>query len=74
MCVGFFVLPSESWWANYYTPILVKLPSLKEKYKNNKEKLQHMAYEELEIGMFRKYSDYYGYVFYIMQFLTSPNI
>jgi len=26
-----FVLPTESWWTNYYGPILAKLPSLKEK-------------------------------------------
>jgi len=65
--VGHFVLPSESWWTNYYNPILAKLPILKEKYKNNKEKLGHIAYHELEIDMFRKYSDYYGYVFYVMQ-------
>jgi ubiquinone/menaquinone biosynthesis C-methylase UbiE len=65
--VGFFVLPAESWWTNYYKPILAKLPSLKEKYKNNEEKLQHIAYHETEIEMFRKYSDYYGYVFYVVQ-------
>jgi ubiquinone/menaquinone biosynthesis C-methylase UbiE len=65
--VGFFVLPSESWWTDYYEPIMAKLPSLKEKYKNDKEKLQHIAYHENEIEMFRKYSDYYGYVFYVMQ-------
>ncbi len=65
--IGSFILPTESWWTNYYQPIEAKLPSLKEKYKNNAEKLQHIAYHEVEIDMFRKYSDYYGYVFYIMQ-------
>ena len=72
--IDFFILPTESWWTNYYRPIEAKLPILKEKYKNNKEKRQHIAYEEIEIEMFRKYSDYYSYVFYIMQFSTSPNI
>ena len=65
--VGSFILPSESWWTHYYNPILAKLPSLKEKYKDNEEKLQHIAYHEVEIEMFRKYSDYYGYVFYESQ-------
>ena len=64
--VGFFVLPSKSWWDNYYNPIEAKLPSLKARYKDDKA-LQVIAYEETEIEMFRKYSDYYGYVFYIMQ-------
>jgi ubiquinone/menaquinone biosynthesis C-methylase UbiE len=65
--VGFFVLPSESWWVDYYNPILAKLTNLKEKYKNNEDKLQHIGCEEMEIEMFRKYSDYYGYVFYVVQ-------
>ncbi len=65
--VDSFVLPSKSWWNNYYTPIETKLPSLKAKYKDNEEALQVITYEETEIEMFRKYSDYYGYAFYIMQ-------
>ena len=62
-----FVLPKESWWLHYYTPIEAKLPAIKLKYKDDKEALAHLASEELEINMFRKYSDYYDYVFYVMQ-------
>ena len=40
---------------------------MKRKYKDDKEALHILAATELEIEMFRKYSDYYGYVFYIMQ-------
>jgi ubiquinone/menaquinone biosynthesis C-methylase UbiE len=65
--IGHFVLPKESWWTHYYTPIEAKIPSLKLKYKDDNEALEHLAAEELEIDMFRKYSDYYGYVFYVMQ-------
>lgn len=65
--VGFFVLPEKSWWDNYYTLIETKLPSLKARYRDDEEALKIIACEELEIEMFRKYSDYYGYVFYIMQ-------
>lgn len=65
--VDWFVLPSKSWWTNYYNWIPQNLPTLKEKYKGDKEALQFIAFTELEIEMFRKYSDYYGYVFYILQ-------
>jgi ubiquinone/menaquinone biosynthesis C-methylase UbiE len=65
--VGSFVLPTKSWWDNYYTPIETKLPSIKARHKNDEEALQFVAFEETEIEMFRRYSDYYGYVFYIMQ-------
>ena len=65
--VNSFVLPSKSWWDNYLTPIETKLPFLKTRYKDDKEALQVITNEETEIEMFRKYADYYGYVFYIMQ-------
>ena len=65
--ISHFVLPKESWWTHYYKPIEAKIPSLKLKYKDDKEALDFLAVQELEIDMFRKYSDYYGYVFYIMQ-------
>jgi ubiquinone/menaquinone biosynthesis C-methylase UbiE len=68
--IGYFVLPEESWWENYYTPILRKLPAVREAHGNNEEALKFLASEELEIEMFRRYSDYYGYVFYILQALT----
>jgi hypothetical protein len=40
---------------------------MKLKYKDDKEAMAFLAVQELEIEMYRKYSDYYGYVFYIMQ-------
>ena len=65
--VDSFVLHSKSWWDNYYTPIEKKLPFLKARYKDDEEALQVITCTETEIEMFRKYSDYYGYAFYIMQ-------
>ena len=65
--VGSFVLPSKSWWNNYYTLIEKKIPFLKAKYKKNEEAMQVIFFGETEIEMFRKYSDYYGYVFYVIQ-------
>ena len=65
--VGWFPVPESSWWKNYYTPIEAKLPALKAKYQNDKDALQILAWEELEIDMFRKYAAYYGSVFYILQ-------
>ena len=61
-----FTLPKKGWW-DYYSLIEVKLPSLKAKYKDDQEALQYLAMEEMEIEMYRKYSDYYGYVFYMLQ-------
>ena len=65
--IGNFVLPAKSWWSNYYGPIEAKLPSLKARYGGDEEAMQVIKMQEIECEMFRKYSDYYGYVFYIMQ-------
>jgi SAM-dependent methyltransferase len=61
-----FTLPKRDWW-NYYTPIKAKLPQLKAKHKDEPEALQYFASEEREIEMYHKYSDYYGYAFYVLQ-------
>ena len=65
--VGYFPIPEKSWWTNYYMPIEAKIAGMKMKYKDDKEAMQILRVEELEIDMFRKYSDCYGYVFYILQ-------
>jgi len=61
--INHFVLPKEGWWTHYYIPIEAKLPTLKQKYKDDKEATAFLSSQELEIEMYRKYSDYYGYVF-----------
>ncbi len=65
--ISHFVLPNESWWTHHHMPIEAKIPSMKLKYKDDREPLAHLATEELEIVMFRRYSYYYRYMFYIMQ-------
>jgi ubiquinone/menaquinone biosynthesis C-methylase UbiE len=64
---GYFVLPDSAWWDPYYTPILAKLPGLRQKHGDDAEALAVLDQEEIEIDLFRKYSAYYGYVFYVMR-------
>jgi len=65
--ISYFILPENSWWENYYIPLEIRINELKEKYQRNEEVEKQLDEELLEIEMFRKYSNYYGYVFYIMQ-------
>ncbi|MFC1731010.1 hypothetical protein ACFL6I_11815 [candidate division KSB1 bacterium] len=65
--INHFTIPESSWWANYYNPIKKKLKLLVEKYKNQPKAMEIINAEKLEMEMYRKYSKYYGYVFYIMQ-------
>jgi hypothetical protein len=42
---------------------------MKEKYKNNSHALEMLEAEMREIDLYRRYSDYYGYVFFVAQAL-----
>lgn len=65
--INSFILPKDSWWTNYYAPIEAKLPDLRTKHEGEPEALQYLDSEKKESEMFRKYSDYYGYVFYVLE-------
>lgn len=62
-----FTLPENDWWDEYYNPISQKLESLRQKYQGSEEAQRRIGDTQREIDLYRRYSDYYGYVFYIMQ-------
>ncbi|KKD34516.1 MAG: methyltransferase domain-containing protein [Limnoraphis robusta] len=65
--IGYFVLPESAWWVHYYTPLEQKLITLSQKYKDDADKLEVVELHQQEIDLYRQYSAYYGYVFYLMQ-------
>ena len=65
--LGYFPLPEDAWWDLYYTPLEKRLKNLRIKFKDNPKGLKMVEDAELEIEMFRKYSAWYGSVFYVMQ-------
>jgi SAM-dependent methyltransferase len=65
--LGHFSLPASSWWDYYYRPIEAKLPDLREKYRGDAEVEAVLDMEEHEIGMFKRYSAWYGYTFFSMR-------
>ncbi len=65
--VGHFVLPEASWWENYYTPQQARLARLREHYREDAEAILLLNETQREIDLFRQYSAWYGYVFYVMQ-------
>ena len=64
---GHFVLPESSWWDDYYTPLEKKIVLLREKYRDDAEAMSLLYESQRESDLYRQYSDWYGYVFYIMQ-------
>jgi len=65
--VGQFILPESDWWDHYYTPILEKISTLRQKYTDDPVAIEVIQMEEREIGLYRRYSGYNGYVFYVAQ-------
>ena len=65
--VDHFILPKSAWWENYYKPLQEQILLFREKYKNDKTASDIINMTQLEIDIYKKFSDYYGYVFYVMQ-------
>ncbi len=64
--IGHFPISESAWW-DYYIPIEKRLAVLRKKYHANPDALNIVEREQQEIEMYRTYSTYYGYVFYLAQ-------
>jgi SAM-dependent methyltransferase len=64
---GYFILPESDWWDGYYNPILKRLPGLRQKHAADDQALEVLGMTEKEIDMYRRFSQYYGYVFFISE-------
>lgn len=65
--IDHFTLPEEAWWEDYYNPLQDRIEMLKGRYRDNADMLEMLEAEEMEMDFFKKYCDFYGYVFYVMQ-------
>jgi SAM-dependent methyltransferase len=61
-----FTLPEAAWW-NYYGPVEAKVEELRSRYANHPDAIATLDSEQQEIDLYRNYSDWYGYVFFILQ-------
>jgi len=65
--IGSFTLPESAWWESYFRPMEAGIGRMRGKYPGN-ARVDELCNEMLhEIDMYRKYSRYYGYVFYVMR-------
>jgi SAM-dependent methyltransferase len=61
-----FVLPESGWRDGYYSPLERRIERLEIKYHQDPEALEVIETEKKEIDMYRRFSSFYGYVFYIV--------
>jgi ubiquinone/menaquinone biosynthesis C-methylase UbiE len=62
-----FLLPNSAWWEHYYTPLEGRLNTLVAHHANNPTAMAVLDSHRHEIEICRQYSDYYSYVFFILQ-------
>ena len=65
--LGHFVLPSQSWWEPYYTPLEARIALLRTKYAGHAVAQQVFDQAQRELDLYRRYAAWYGYVFYVMR-------
>ena len=62
-----FTLPATDWWEELYTPLEARMADLKEDPASGSELLEAIELSELEIDLYRRHGDSFGYVFYLGQ-------
>lgn len=63
--VATFILPETCWTDHFYAPQEKAMEDFLEKHKGNRAAEDLIANQRHEEGLYRKYKEYYGYVFYI---------
>jgi SAM-dependent methyltransferase len=65
--LGHFTLPDDAWWHEYYGPLEERIKGLRRKYADDPEAMAQLEEEQKEIDIYRKYHEWYGSVFFVMQ-------
>lgn len=64
---GHFVLPRNTWTTDYYDPMEILLAGKSKEWAGIPQGLEVIEEARHEIGLYREYSDYYGYAFFVMR-------
>jgi len=65
--VGHFVLPESSWTEAYYDPLEERIAQYEQKWQGTADAEDVLAEARREIAVFRQYSRYYSYAFFVMR-------
>lgn len=65
--LGRFLQPESAWWESYYHPLQARLRTLRARYRGDPEKLSLIEQIEKEMDLYRRYSAFYGNVFFVMR-------
>lgn len=62
-----FVLPESAWWDDYYRPMQARLDELTRVHAEDPTALAVLEAHREEIAIYREYSAFYGYVFFVLE-------
>jgi SAM-dependent methyltransferase len=65
--LGHFAVPESVWWSSYCHPVEERLRELRPRQAGNPENLALIEVIQKEIDIYRRYSAYYGSVFFVMR-------
>jgi len=65
--IGYFLLPEDAWLIEYYGPLEERIQMLRKKHSHDPQALSVLDSEQKEIDMYKKYYEWYGSVFFVMQ-------
>lgn len=63
--IGYFVLPEHCWLDNYYRPVRERFAAFLERHEHSEAARQLIAAEELEISLYERYKEFFGYGYYV---------
>lgn len=64
---GHFVLPADTWMRDYYEPMELILAEKIKLWEGDPQSQAVIEEAQQEIALYRQYSDYYGYAFFVMK-------
>ncbi|MEP1469794.1 MAG: class I SAM-dependent methyltransferase [Halieaceae bacterium] len=65
--VGHFLFPSGAWTEQYYDPMEARIAAKAKEWQGNAEAEAVLAEARKEISLFRRFSDYFNYAFFVMR-------
>jgi trans-aconitate methyltransferase len=65
--IGSFVLPSPTWWTEYYGPMETRIVELRARHPSDPVASEVAATAAHEIAMHRRFADFYSYAFFVVQ-------
>jgi ubiquinone/menaquinone biosynthesis C-methylase UbiE len=64
---GYFTLPEDTFWTEYYAPLEQRIQAFRQKHTNDPRVLEVLSKEQQEIDLSRKYHQWYNSAFLVMQ-------